>query len=117
MVDGQDLVIDDAFNEVEAASAHQEQANEEPSRPRGMRLACSTPEQEKPRDGCHVRKGMEDAIPERIHLQARDRIGRVIPLAGQHVMPLQDLVQDNAIKEPAKPDTQEQTRPDDMFSG
>ena len=53
---------------------------------------------------------MEDAVPERVRLQPGDGVRRMIALARQHVVPLQDLVKNNPVEKPAKTDAQEEPR-------
>src|SRR5829696_1814190 len=58
---------------------------------------------------------MEEAVRKRVRLEARHRRGRVAALAAQHVVPLEDLVEDDAVDEPAEPDAEEdagRARPD-----
>jgi len=54
---------------------------------------------------------VEDAIPEGIHLEVLDTVGRVAR-AGQHVVPLQDLMQHDAVEEPAEAKAEQDPRGD-----
>jgi hypothetical protein len=51
---------------------------------------------------------VEEAIPEGVDLQILDAVGG-ITCAGQHVMPLQDLVQHDAVEKAAQPEPKENT--------
>jgi hypothetical protein len=53
---------------------------------------------------------MEESVGEGVRLEARDRRLRVAALAGQHVVPLQDLVQDDAVDEAAEPEAKQDAR-------
>jgi hypothetical protein len=59
---------------------------------------------------------VEEPVPKRIRLQSGDRRGWIAALAREHVMPLQDLVQDNAIEKPTETNTDEQTGKDQSFT-
>ena len=51
---------------------------------------------------------MEDAVPQRVELKVLERVDR-IP-AAQHVVPLQQLVQDDAVEEATKPQAEKDPR-------
>jgi hypothetical protein len=52
---------------------------------------------------------MEKAVPERIRLQSGDRGFRVVAFAGEHMVPLKDLVEDDAIHQPSEADPEEES--------
>jgi hypothetical protein len=52
--------------------------------------------------------GVEEAVGERVVLEAGDARGRAAALAREHVVPLEDLVEDDPVDEAAEPDAQEQ---------
>jgi hypothetical protein len=53
---------------------------------------------------------VEEPVGERVRLEAGDGRLRVAALAGQHVVPLQDLVEDDAVDEAAEPDAEQDAR-------
>ncbi len=51
---------------------------------------------------------MEEAVDEGVGLQPRDSRHRVVAGGGQHVVPLQDLVQDDPVDEAAEAEAEQQ---------
>ena len=96
-------MIDHAFDDIEYAPAHEDQPEVEapagrqaspvPRGDRGYRRG----EQEQPH------RQMEEPVRERVDLKAGHRGGRVLRSVAEHVVPLEDLVQDDAIKESTQP--------------
>jgi len=117
VVDREDVVVDDALDEVEQAPAHQH--------PSPQRARCPHPaarardpgvEHAEAREHREPRDGVEQAVPQRVHLQAVDGGRRELPDrdvggggAREHVVPLEDLVQQDAVDEAAHADAQQQT--------
>ena len=63
---------------------------------------------------------MEQPIPERVRLQPGDRRRGVAALAGEHVMPLQDLVEHDPVDEPTEAEAEQDPRragPGERFAG
>ena len=52
---------------------------------------------------------MEKAVPQRIRLQSGNRGFGVVAFAGEHVVPLKDLVKDDAIHEPSEADPEQES--------
>jgi hypothetical protein len=67
------------------------------------------PQQHEPRDDEEVSGGVEQPVPERVHLQVAHAVGRVAA-ARQHVVPLQDLVEHDAVEEAAEAEPEENSR-------
>jgi hypothetical protein len=113
VVDPQDVVVDDALDEVENPPT-----GEDPSQQvlaaRAEHVGTAPPERHEPDDQEPIRHGVEQAISERVHLKAADISRGEIPRTGQHVMPLQDLVQQDAIEESAETQSQQDPRFSEM---
>jgi hypothetical protein len=99
VVDAEELVIDYALSDVEHAPSG-EQHPEVPT-PRWGQLAplpCTDGEQHRGRDKS-PRREVEEPVRERVRFQSRHSCHGVVPSVGQHVVPLEDLVEDDAIPE------------------
>jgi hypothetical protein len=53
---------------------------------------------------------VEEAVGQRVRLEPRDGVRRVVPGVGQKVVPLEYLVQHDAVDEPAEPEAQDEPR-------
>src|SRR4051812_17285925 len=101
----QELMVDQAFDGVEEAPADEHAADE-----RG-RAAFLVPRPVRRHQNEHADDRddpggrMEDAVTERVQLQVLDGIGR--HRSADHVVPLEDLMQDDAVEESTEPDAQE----------
>jgi hypothetical protein len=104
MVQAENLMVDETLDEVEEAPA-----DEHPSEKR-LTADCpppvrrSSPEEADADGDRYPRGGMEESIGERVVLQAPDRRLRVSSFAAQQVVPLEDLVEDDAVHEPPETD-------------
>jgi hypothetical protein len=108
VVDAQELVVHQSLHEVERAPAGKQETDVEapwrresagpPGRHRhGHRDRHDNPSSE-----------VEEAVRERVRLEARDRGARLpTPVAGEHVMPLEHLVEHDAVEEAAQADAKE----------
>jgi hypothetical protein len=67
-----------------------------------MRPTPTLPQNDQTGDHEKVRACVEDAIPQRIDFQIGHAVGRVAG-AGQHVMPLKQLMKHDPIEKPAEP--------------
>ena len=70
VVQAEDLVVDEPLRHVEGAPPHQEQPEQEPGRPRRVRLPRRAPQQDEAGDGRGVGGGVEEAVTKRVHPQA-----------------------------------------------
>jgi hypothetical protein len=70
---------------------------------RAERVATAPPERHEPDDQECIRDGVEHAICEGVHFEAAHSGRGVGPRTGEHVMPLQDLMQQDAIEGSADP--------------
>ena len=114
-MDPQDVVVDDALDEVEEPPPRQDPAPEHTGGP-GPAVVVRDPRVEDPQPGQDAEpgEGVEQAVPQRVHLQPVHRGGRVVAdgdvgrrRAGQHVVPLQHLVQEDPVDEAAEAHTEE----------
>jgi len=68
----------------------------------------TAPEHKQPRDHKQICGAVEDAVPKRVELEVLDRV-LGIP-AAQHVVPLQELVQHDAVEKAAESQPEEHAR-------
>jgi hypothetical protein len=104
------VVIDQTFDDIEDAPAHDNEAEVEapvgrqaspaPRGDRGYRRG----QQEQP----HCQ--MEEPVRECVDFKAGHRGGRVLRSMAEHVVPLQDLVQDDAVKKSTQPQPEKKAR-------
>jgi hypothetical protein len=117
MVQPEDLVVYDAFDEVEYPETHQQGRYKIAAAPAAGPLpARSPPCQHKPGYRQYVGRDVEQPVDEGVQPQIFNRI-RWKSRAADHVMPLQDLVKYDAIEEPAKPQAQQNPYPDRKTRG
>src|SRR5829696_2184743 len=107
VVDPEDMMVDDAFDEVEHAPADEHPAEERAPVDGPPPLAGAVPEDVETRRHRHPRRGVEEAVRERVRLEAGDGRRGILALAREHVMPLEDLVENDPVNEPAKPDSEQ----------
>jgi hypothetical protein len=104
VVQPENLMVDETLNEVEDAPA-----DEHPSEKR-LTADCPPPPRRplpEKQDAHRDRDpggGMEESIGERVVFQPSDGGLRVIRFAAQQVVPLEDLMEDNAVHEPPETD-------------
>ncbi len=67
-----------------------------------MRPPRHPPQQKEPGDREHVGRGVKQPVAEGVRLQAIYGCGRVFGDVADHVVPLQDLVQHDPVKEPTQ---------------
>src|SRR5215212_1849158 len=105
VVDAENLVVDDPFDEVEGAPADDDPARE--SVPRfgpAPRALVAPPEQPDAASDSEPGEGVEETVGNRVLLQVVHACRREPGASGQHVVPLEDLVEHDAVHEPAEPD-------------
>jgi hypothetical protein len=105
VVDAEQVVVDDALDQVEPAPPGEEEPAEAtpPADPSGAGQEPDPEDDEQPGDD------VEQPVPERVLLERPDRgVGErgVAVLGGEQVVPLQDLVQDDAVEEAAETDAE-----------
>ena len=100
MVDPEELVVDEALDDVEGAPAREQRADMYAPRRSEPALLPGTHRHDHRRRDEDPCAEMEEAVGERVHFQVCHGVGRSI--TGEHVMPLEDLVEDDAVQEPAE---------------
>ena len=110
VVNAEQLMIDQPLEDIEDPPPGEHEPGEaEPGR--AMTVHERPPQQKQP-DERHDQCGcVKQAVPQRVVFQRGDRrpLGeaRVVVVAGAHVVPLQHLVDDDAVNETAEPDPQQ----------
>jgi hypothetical protein len=68
-----------------------------------------------PKTGCceEPRGGVKEAVGDRVGLESADGADVSLFSAGDHVVPLEELVEDDAVEEPAEPEPEHDPRRDD----
>ena len=97
----QNVVIDDTLDYVERAPADQQPAYQQHRGPTDVGQPSGTPQQSKPYGCAYVSGGVKEPVPDGVQLEVSDRVRRVAR-AGEHVVPLQNLVQYDAVEEAAE---------------
>jgi hypothetical protein len=105
----QQVVIDDPFDDVEESPTEQEQTDKGPGRPRCRRAAERRPNEEESGDGEDPGRRVKQTIAQCVRLKSRDGRRRVVIDMANHVMPLQNLVQDDPIEESPEPEAKKDT--------
>jgi hypothetical protein len=101
VVDAQDLVIDDTLHLVEGIAPHQQGAGEQLS---GLPHTCAasrSPQDDEAEQYEEADARVEQAISECVDLELGNAVGRIAS-AGEHVVPLQYLVQHDPVEEAAQ---------------
>ena len=106
MVQTEDLVVDHSLHHIEEAEADQQRANQKPGRPIKMPPVGGTPEHGQADHHEDLGADVEEAVEKRVKLEVFDTVCREAG-TGHHVMPLQDLMQDDAVEEAAEAKAEE----------
>jgi hypothetical protein len=110
VVDLEYLVIDQAFHHVENSPADENESEVEPPIRRQPSLAPGGNGHDRGSKHHEPHPQMEESVRECVYFEPRHRVGRIFRGMTQHVMPLKDLVQDDAIHETAEPKPVEKAR-------
>lgn len=102
-------MVDDPLHEVEDAEAHEDRPGQQLGRPAHVPEMGVSPQYEQPGRHEDVRAGMEEPVEERVDLEVADAVGGIAG-ARHHVVPLKDLVQHDAVEEPAQAQAEEDAR-------
>ena len=94
-----------AFNEVEPAPPAHEASDKLAQRGNSLSLIGCTPEEQDSHERPEPDHRMEEAIPDHIHVHGCE--GRRGQPVGEHLVPLQDLMQDNAIDKASQADAED----------
>jgi hypothetical protein len=115
MVEAEDLVIDRSLDQVEGAETDQKAATHKPGRPEPMASPPTAPQHDQAQHDEDVCGHMEDAVEERIQSEIFEAVGGKA-CAAQHVMPLQHLMQNDAVEEAPEPQAEEDPGRSGKFS-
>jgi hypothetical protein len=116
VVDPQQVVVHQALDQVEQSPTGEHQAPERTGRPhRPPRAVRTRGEKADAGEDAQPGEDMEEPVPEGVGLQPAHRVGRVVrhsePVgvrSREHVVPLQHLVQEYAVQEPAETHAEKQ---------
>jgi hypothetical protein len=106
VMDRENVVVNDAFHEVEEAPPDQHPADEGSAADCPVPVCCAPPEDVKARGDGDPGSGVKDSVPEGIRLEARYRRAGIVARTREHVMPLKQLVEHDPVHEAPKADTQ-----------
>src|SRR5829696_4439265 len=104
VMQAENLMVNETLDEVERAPADEHPSEKRLAADRPPPVRRPSPEKQDAGGDRHPRDGMEEPIGERVVLQAPDGGRRVFPFAAQQVVPLEDLMEDNAVHEPPETD-------------
>jgi hypothetical protein len=108
-MDSKQLVVDHALHKVEDTPAGEQQTEVPPPRRCQFAPLPGANQEDGGRRDEDPRRHMEEAVDQRVGLQPGDgvhRLAAVVP--GEHVVPLQDLVEDDTVDETAKSEAQDE---------
>jgi hypothetical protein len=106
-MDAEDLVVDQALDEVEAAPAGEHQSDVGTVGRGDLTVMPGTEHQPRADGHADPRRDVKEAVRERVRFEPGDRRHRMVAGAREQVMPLQELVQDDPVEESAQPDPEE----------
>jgi hypothetical protein len=106
MVDLEDVVIHDPFDEIEDPPAGENPTEERSPIVTDVVTSDGVPEHEKPGNDEQPRRAVEETIGERIRLETLDCGSGMVTRAGQQVMPLEDLMKNDTVDETTEPCSQ-----------
>ena len=109
VVNSENLMIDDAFDNVEASPANQEQGSQARKRSAVPFLTRRWVNHVEPDNGGRPGESVKQPVGQRVCLESGDRRHRVFAGRRQHVMPLEDLVQDDSVNESSQADAEQQS--------
>ena len=107
MVRAEQLVVHHPLNEVEDAPSEQESAGQQLAGPGEVPPMGRAPQDEQPDNDEDIGAAVEQPVPKGVELQVAESVNW-IPTA-QHMVPLEHLVQDDAIEEAAKAKAEQDT--------
>ncbi len=99
VVDPQQLVVEEALDDVKESPPKQKEPDDRTPRGRGASAAPVPHGGGHARDHEQPRAGVEHAVGNGVQLQTIDRVDGVAGYIADQVMPLEDLMQDDAIDE------------------
>jgi len=111
----QHVVVDQPLDRVEEPPADREPAGERAAGPRDVATRAGPEEKPDAERGDEPRHGVKDAVPDHVDLDVHQRRRR--KARRQHVMQLQDLVKQDAVREASEPDAEHGPRRDERSLG
>jgi hypothetical protein len=111
-MEAEELVVDQPLDEIEGAPSGEQQPGVcPPGRRKLAALPCSQHQARRDGDEDPGRQ-VEEAVDEGVGLEPRHRVHRLAPgIPGEHVVPLEDLMEHDAVDEPAEAESQDERRP------
>jgi hypothetical protein len=107
VMERENVVVDNALDEVEEAPTKNRPAKEGATANRPSPLARPSPEEPDTDRHSYPRGGVEEAVREHVVLESSEGRGRVVTFAREEVVPLEDLVENDAVDEPPEADANE----------
>jgi hypothetical protein len=102
VVDSKKVVIDQSFHDVEDTPSGRQKPNLEPDVGRDPAPLPGTQHEQYPQGDEQPRADVKQAVSQGVRLEPSNRVDGMIFGVAEHVMPLEELVDDNAVDEPAK---------------
>ena len=109
VVDAEDLVVDQPLNDVEDAPSHEQKPRLEAEIRGRLPLLPGTQHQQHSQSDQDPGAEMKEAISQGVCFETRNRVYRVIAGVANHVMPLEQLVSDDAVDKPTQAQAEQQT--------
>jgi hypothetical protein len=111
MVDAEEVMIDEALDEVEQPRTDEQRADERSPPHESPELPAGAPQEDEPEHGHDPGGAVKEAVGEGIQLDVVP--DRLVLDRGEHVMPLEHLVQQDAVGEPTQGKPQDDAGPGD----
>ncbi len=103
-----DMVVDDSLDEVEESLTDKLPADEGPGRPRAVRRPYRLPEEHQSGNRKEIGCGVEETVAQRVDLKSGHGGDRVAGDVADHMVPLEKLMQHNAIEAPTQAKTEQE---------
>ena len=110
VVNAENLVVDDALHEVERAPTHQHRSGKSLAGPTLRLLMRGTEQQNDARNRENPDGEVKETVLSVLDLHVFDRCGLTSGRRADHVMPAENLVEDNAVEEAAKAEAEDNAR-------
>ena len=103
------MMIDNAFRNVENPKPHQHGTGKQLARPAHVTSMRSFPQLDQSQEDENICTQVKNAVPEGVQFEIGNT-GRGITAAREHMIPLENLMQNNPIEEAAQPKSEQYTR-------
>jgi hypothetical protein len=104
VVNPEKMMVDYSFDHVKDAEPDQEASRQRPVGPPNVYFARALPQNDKTGQHKDVCARMENTVPQRIHFEIVNTVGRVSS-ARKHVMPLKQLMKNNPVEKTSQAET------------